>query len=395
MKWLSRKAPASRAPENRQGDRLRTCEQRRGFYQASLLAVLGSLRAFFEENRTETGETAKADLEGCIRSATVEEKLEVEQKAFTDHHRAVSLELRRMGESWRKKEGEFREMIGVLTRAMTDAQADNRAFGEKVHRQGEAIETISRLEDVRQMRRALQREVALLQAVVREKQIRDAETIEKLSGKVSALESELKASRQVSMRDGLTGLYNEEALNRYLKSMVNPEDDSRSPFSMMVADIDRFDRIETAYGEALAQRVILAAAQVFQSRFQGDELLARYRKGTFVALLPGRSRKEAVSAAKGLCRSMASRRYAIDSNLADHTLSFTISIGVSSWKRGDSAASVTARAVQALDAARRSGTGKVVAENAVTLFFQRGGPSSIEDLHGETESPQRSPFDEG
>jgi diguanylate cyclase len=285
-----------------------------------------------------------------------------------------------MTESSREKEAEYKDIIDILSRAMADITVGNKDFTENVFRQSERLEQLSQLEDIRLIKRNLQQQVATLKTAVRDKQKKDTDMIDLLSEQVTVLKTELEVSQQASFRDGLTGMYNEQALNRYLKTLVKPGADAPSPFSLLVIDIDNYDKIVETYSAELGQRVIMAAGQECRNLFNRDEFVARYNKGTFVAVLPAIQRKAAVKKAKKLCRTIAAKRYQIDEALTGHTLSFTVSIGVSALKRGDTISTVTSRAIQALSSARRSGTNQVVSEKTIFLRFKKGDTVTLEDL---------------
>jgi len=67
-----------------------------------------------------------------------------------------------------------------------------------------------------------------------------------------------------------------------------------------------------------------------------------------------------------ICKSIASTRYYLDDVTGNPTLSVTVSIGVSSLQKADTAASVTQRADKALYAAKHKGKNCVVSEKNVS-----------------------------
>ncbi len=361
--------------------KLQSCEDNCRFYTDALKALFDTMKAaVVDEAAAGTGPYLKAidDLHAKFESEPDSEKL---GPYFETQNRAIGLQLRQQKDILEEKEKEYKDIIAILTKAMAAINTDNIKFAEKLFQQSEKMEQITQLEDIKSIKSALSREIASMRSSVKEKQSQDTKVIEQLSGQVSTLKAELEASQQASMRDGLTGLYNEQALNRYLKTMVAPATAPHSPFSMLVIDIDKFDKIEGTYGTALGQRVILAASQECRSIFQKDEFLARYIKGTFVVIIPSETLKNAVNKSKALYKAISKKRYQIDEGLEGHTLSFTVSIGVSSYRKQDTAATVTSRAIQALYTARRSGSNHVVSEKTVFLRFKRGGDEKIEDLN--------------
>jgi diguanylate cyclase len=73
--------------------------------------------------------------------------------------------------------------------------------------------------------------------------------------------------------------------------------------------------------------------------------------------------KNATKKAKQLCRSIATARYADDDSLNADVVSVTVSIGVSTYRNGDTVKRLVDRADQCLYKAKAAGKNSVVAEN--------------------------------
>ncbi|MBW1780252.1 MAG: diguanylate cyclase [Deltaproteobacteria bacterium] len=382
MGLFSRKKDLLTSDADALSEKLGACEAERQFLSEALVDLLKTAKEFSldpEGTDTDSRKTTEG-VDKLVHAIASGEPTDTLRPAFDRQLRAIMLDIDRQKSTLREKEDEYKEMIALLTEGMADLSTENRDFNDRMFKQSDSLETIRQLEDIRKIRSELDRQITTIRDVVKEKQAQDAQTIKKLSNQVTELKAELEASSQDSLRDGLTGLYNERALNRYLQRMVPSEGGSVTSFSMMITDVDRLDQIEATYNSDLALRVILAAGHECRNAFNRDEFIARYRKGTYVIILPGIPRKAAVKKAKSLVKTMSSKRYTIDEELTDHTLSFSASIGVSTYQAGDTAASITSRAVQALAAARRSGPGRVVSDKSIFIIFRKGG-KTMEDLH--------------
>jgi hypothetical protein len=66
----------------------------------------------------------------------------------------------------------------------------------------------------------LQEEAEQIRKVFKEKQAQDKEKIERLSRQVSSLRTELNKVKRTTIRNGLTGLYTREALDRFLTTII-------------------------------------------------------------------------------------------------------------------------------------------------------------------------------
>lgn len=258
------------------------------------------------------------------------------------------------------KETEFKETIDLLTQAMADLNTDNYEFTQKMLEQSKKVEQVTTLSDIKEMKQVLKSVIEDVRDTVSEKQSRDDKQIKMLSKKVRTLHNALEKAEEGTLRDGLTGVYNMTALERYLKKGARGS--GHSAFSMLALDIDDFAKIVEVYGPKLGDRVTLAIAEKCREFVGPSDFLARYKGGAFVMVLPSESLKHAAKRAKRLCKTVAASKYTLDDVKAEHVLSFTISVGAARFKRHDTVATVTRRTLEALHTAKRSGGNRVVSK---------------------------------
>jgi diguanylate cyclase (GGDEF)-like protein len=103
---------------------------------------------------------------------------------------------------------------------------------------------------------------------------------------------------ELAIRDSLTGLY----LNRYFQERLSEEiQRSRAgdtPFAVILIDIDYFKLYNDEFGHAAGDLVLKSVADLLLKKLESADLVARYGGEEFVALLPGKTRKEALAAAE-------------------------------------------------------------------------------------------------
>lgn len=355
------------------------CEMNSQFLELAVRALLALIKEFsFDVKELGTDQFRKGidDLSEKIVSEKKKRKIET---FFERHKRIVKSFAERQNKYINDRENELRDIINLLTKAIATSNAENLDFNEKIIEQSKKFEQITQLDDIKVIKNSLKNEIEEMMHRVQEKQSLDAKRIEILSGQVSTLKTELEEVKKDTLRDGLTGAYNEQALDRYLKSLVEKNIIGHFLFSMLILDIDNFDNIENTYGPKLVKRVVLAAANECKMFFRSNDFIARYKKGTFVIVLPGESRRSSYNKAKRLCKTIAAKRYSVNDDLDGHMLSYTVCIGVSTYRKGDTVNSVTGRAVKALHTAKGYGKNRVVSEKS-RLFFSRGETEGIETL---------------
>ena len=336
-------------------ERLHEVESRENAYHAIILTLLVLLKDFaldiaeihsdryrssidrFGETVLERGATKR------ILSRFDKQKSTI--SAFIDHQKHYIDE----------RETELRSIIDLLTRAMVSVDVENDAYHRKILEQSEKMEEITRLDDIRKIKSALEKEVETLRETVHHKQAGEQQRIESLSTQVKVLRQELELAKEESQRDALTGTFNRRAFDDHLQSLVERNLIHRQDFSLLVLDIDDFKRINDTHGHPVGDRVLLALANTCHQMVRSDDFLARYGGEEFVIILPGASRRNAAKKAKLICNTIHQTRYALNSDDSEGTLSLTVSIGVTAFKRGDTAATVLERADQALYKAKKSG----------------------------------------
>ena len=262
------------------------------------------------------------------------------------------------------REFELKDIIELLTKAIATIDVENRNFNQSVYKQSKKIEKITLLDDIKKIKIALKQEIEQMNKTVLQKELHDKNQLERLSSKVSSLEVALKKAKKESLTDGLTGIYNRKAFDEYLKNLVEQNAVFHSPFSMLMLDIDDFKKINDTYGHQIGDRIILAMVQKCEQFIRKVDYFSRYGGEEFVIILKGASLRNGLKKARQICKSIAQAQYSIDNahdiaRQGGTELSFTVSIGVSAYQKGDTEATVTERADKALYLAKRGGKNAV------------------------------------
>lgn len=87
-------------------------------------------------------------------------------------------------------------------------------------------------------------EIEQIRKTVKKKQSRDSVKLDSLAKQVKTLNSQLEKARMESVTDGLTGIYNRKAFDERIDELVKKNAISRSPFSLLMLDIDDFKKTE-------------------------------------------------------------------------------------------------------------------------------------------------------
>jgi len=184
-----------------------------------------------------------------------------------------------------------------------------------------------------------------------------ADRYRRLEREKLSLERREARYRELSLRDGLTGLYNKRHLETELRAEAARSAEGGTPLSAIFLDIDDFKAVNDSYGHALGDEMLAAlAATVLASVRERDEAF-RFGGEEFVVLMPGIRAADAFLAAERI-----RERFARDSRreAKGETVFATVSLGVAELLPGESGEAFLRRADDAMYEAKRLGKDRTV-----------------------------------
>lgn len=158
---------------------------------------------------------------------------------------------------------------------------------------------------------------------------------------------------EMASRDPLTGLSNRRSGSLVLASLVDEAQTVARPLSLILADIDRFKRINDTYGHQAGDGVLAEVGRVLRSRIRDSDVAARWGGEEFLVVVPDCGLEEAIELAERI-------RTAVSGLDLDVVGRVTVSLGVAEWHAGESAKSLLQRADDAMYRAKREGRDRVV-----------------------------------
>ena len=166
---------------------------------------------------------------------------------------------------------------------------------------------------------------------------------------------------EMAVTDGLTGLHNRRYLDSHLQTLFDRAVARRRPLSLMITDLDRFKSVNDTFGHDGGDEVLREFARRLRKNVRGIDLACRFGGEEFVVVMPDTEAAIAQKVAERVRAEIAELPFAI----ADKSAAVTVSVGVSSLKRGlDTVAELMKRADLALYEAKTGGRNRVVAKAA-------------------------------
>ncbi len=163
--------------------------------------------------------------------------------------------------------------------------------------------------------------------------------------------------RQLSMNDGLTGLYNRAWLDDMLPKMVATAKRADAPLSLVMIDLDHFKRFNDTHGHLAGDDALRAAAGVINAALRPSDFAVRYGGEEMLVILPETSEKLATMVADRLCQRL--RQAVIFDDMRQPMPQLTGSFGVACLGEAMDEQQLVAAADSALYRAKETGRDRV------------------------------------
>jgi diguanylate cyclase (GGDEF)-like protein len=137
----------------------------------------------------------------------------------------------------------------------------------------------------------------------------------------------LRQLRAAALRDELTGLLNRRELQSLLQNEWLRAVRFKRPFSLGLADIDFFKRVNDTFGHPIGDEVIRHVGQVLVTTLRRLDRVARFGGEEFAILMPETGRREAAIAMERVRAALAQSPCVVSGQ--DLRIPVTLSIGVS------------------------------------------------------------------
>lgn len=176
------------------------------------------------------------------------------------------------------------------------------------------------------------------------------DTTEQRRAEQALRESEARF-RELSITDGLTGLYNARHLYATLELEVARAQRYGHEMSALLLDADDFKRYNDTHGHLEGDNVLTGLAATIRDCLRHTDSAYRYGGEEFVVILPETGLEGAVHIAERVRENFAARRFAGEP--------MTVSVGAAEYRVGEQSADLLRRADENLYCAKRGGKNRV------------------------------------
>jgi diguanylate cyclase len=163
---------------------------------------------------------------------------------------------------------------------------------------------------------------------------------------------ELGRSLELSTRiDIMTGLVNRRDILGKIEQEFSRANRHNRAYSVILADIDDFKKVNDAHGFNSGDEVIVEIANVIRVCIRSEDICARWSGEQFLLLLPETGIEGAQSVAQKICQTVAMTEFRVHKP----GIRVTLSLGVSGYSPGQTAFECISKADKALLEAKRAG----------------------------------------
>ena len=156
-----------------------------------------------------------------------------------------------------------------------------------------------------------------------------------------------------SIIDKLTGVFNRARFDEALEEWTRLFQRYRTPFSLIMFDLDNYKRVNDIYGHIVGDEVLQKCANEVRRNIRGGDIFARWGGEEFVILMPYNNLQSAYEQAERLRK----RIEQIDLGVAGR---ITACFGVTEIKNGDTAEKLIQRVDKLMYVGKRSGKNIVI-----------------------------------
>lgn len=181
----------------------------------------------------------------------------------------------------------------------------------------------------------------------------DTQVINQLNNTNEQLKEETNKFRRLSTVDPLTQLYNRFGIDQIIASLSGNshlQTPDTPNYSLLVADIDHFKRINDQRGHDTGDLVLQHIAKIIQTHLRAGDFVGRWGGEEFVVIMPGASKKTAMAMAEMIRDAIFTTPCKLEK-----PLSVSASFGVSERLNEEDFASCFKRADNALYKAKDQG----------------------------------------
>lgn len=137
----------------------------------------------------------------------------------------------------------------------------------------------------------------------------------------------LEKVEKLSLKDKLTGLYNNTYIRERLNEEIQRAIHNQRPCAFAYFNIDRYGAHVLKYGEAASEDILKSAANILSKHLTQFDRAARIKKDEFAVIFADKNKKKAIDVVERISKDIAV--FSFTTKGFDEKTLFTVSVGIS------------------------------------------------------------------
>ncbi len=164
--------------------------------------------------------------------------------------------------------------------------------------------------------------------------------------------SQFKKVKALSYTDELTQINNRKSFNKRISESISLYNRYKTPFSILMYDIDDFKKVNDTYGHSVGDKVLIEMTNLVKNLIRENDYIFRVGGEEFVIILSDTNIDESQSVAEKICKEVSELEIIENEKI-------TISIGLIEVKNGDTEDSIFKRVDSLLYFSKLNGKNRV------------------------------------
>jgi len=251
----------------------------------------------------------------------------------------------------------IRQLIAHLMGHLEVLTADVGGYGSAL---AECIQVLEEDPDVEQLKQLVATLLSESRQVL-DVSVDAQEKMKTLRSEISHLRDSLQDLERSALEDPLTGVANRRAFDQKFTEQLDAVRESGRRSCLLLVDIDYFKGFNDKYGHLAGDKALRYVAMMLRDMIKGQDFLARYGGEEFAIILPNTEYGGGLALAGAIAKRLASTPLSL-TEVEEAIEPITVSLGVSSTRRGDTQETLFRRADAGLYKAKELGRNTVVGE---------------------------------
>jgi diguanylate cyclase len=244
------------------------------------------------------------------------------------------------------RDAAIKEVVGTVADVINGFKGHGERHNENIEKIAVEFDSLSRLEDVNEIRRRLHDDVVKLRETVQEMRRQNEESVRYFESQITSFQQRLETARKESRFDRLTGLGSRRDAEQQLRLVSKRP----PPVCVLLFDIEGFREINRVNGTPFGDKLLQALAHTLSDYFPEKDSLFRWGADEFLVIAEGRLPVR-LEGCRLICRKFASdSHYSVDGGAK--RVCANVAWGGAEYRPGDSVDDLYRRARQSLEQSR-------------------------------------------